>query len=1141
MRVVIWCVFAFFLSCEALAQDFPINGQIRGVELPSDVVYDILQDSEGQIWFNTALGLYYSDGFYTYPVPDTIQSQLSKRMGMLKGKDGAIWIYNKIGKPGVFKYDKGDWKKLLLPISLENRSFNQLNFDLNYHKNEEAYFFITNDSIYVSKGKDWRKTRWDITEKGGFRSVYSQRDSTILLFEKGALKFDGVTFRDFYWQGLELPGQILRVVKDETRGRYYFLGEGFLATGSRLDWVDGLIHKDFIKSIYITEHHSGITHNGNDVFYHYNSRLFKYNIEENQVIELRASDELRTHQINCHLKDREGILWIGSHRGVVNINSLRFQNYGSNLFLDDEITALSILENGFLLGFNNGLQIWENGEVSTLYKFDEFKGMPEVRITNFSKDKNGKIWFTANSLGLGRFDPRSITYSLFKNPYEKFVNSVHVVGDSLFIISNRKIYLSSINQQASKHFENDITSEMLQNFGQAQFFLRKVGKLSNGKLVFMQGGNAIPEVDKLVEFGSAMAVIGYDFLETEDKIYFGTETGLKVLVNGKLEPYEWEGQKIQRPVYAILKDQAGRIWAGTDRGVYIIDKFGLRNFNEKSGLAGSEINRGALVEDAEGSIFIGTSKGLSKFNPKEDFQIFSQPLLRIGEVKLLDFPSTKVDYKKIPFSNNSVKISFKAVTFLQEGQLTLKYKLEGLHDTWIEINNPRDNELIFNNLPPGNYQFFLMASNDGFNFTSPVSSVNFKILRPIYLQTWFLIVLSLALLGIGYLIRSLFAQSKKAGALKMEIDEKTKEVIQSEDQFRMVWENSKDGLMLCSDDGKVIEANQSLADLAGINLQEFRNGFIWELFDNQKFYEDQRKSLEEYYRENPVSQINLEIELPFKGGKKFVDYYSSVLKTQVDGQNVYFSVFRDITERKIYEEGLKSAKEKAEQASRIKSSFLSNMSHEIRTPLNGILGTAENIILNRQKDQELISQLEIIQESGERLLKTINSILDLSKIESNKLELKTETVNLIDYMSKILLPLKSLAIKKGILISAKYLTQHLVVEIDPRYFEMIVNNIVGNAIKYSDRGLISVYLSRVGDKIEFEVHDQGIGMSEDFLKRIFEPFEQESEGYGRVYEGTGLGLAITKNLVQMMKGEIYIESKKEVGTKVRIILPVHQK
>jgi PAS domain S-box-containing protein len=388
------------------------------------------------------------------------------------------------------------------------------------------------------------------------------------------------------------------------------------------------------------------------------------------------------------------------------------------------------------------------------------------------------------------------------------------------------------------------------------------------------------------------------------------------------------------------------------------------------------------------------------------------------------------------------------------------------------------------------------------------------------------------------LIKSLTSSTKKAGALKLQIDEKTKEAFSTEDQFRNVWESSDDGLMLATEEGKIISVNESLCKLAGIPANELESNHVSYLFTDPDFFKNGKLNPEASDEDLKGQNINLEIRFPFKAGTKEIDYYSNELKSKIDGKTVYLSVFRDNTEKKKYQEGLKSAKKKAEEANKMKTSFLSNISHEIRTPLNGILGTTENIMLQRQNDPELLSQLEIIQESGERLLYTINSILDLSKIEANKIEVNLSKENINDFFAKILLPLKSLALKKGILISVKYQTQPFVGFIDTRYFEMIVNNIVGNAIKYTNRGLITIKIGSEDQNLVLEVMDQGIGMSPEFLQKVFKPFEQESQGYGRTYEGTGLGLTITKNLVNIMKGEIVVESEKDKGTKVTIYLPL---
>ena len=241
-----------------------------------------------------------------------------------------------------------------------------------------------------------------------------------------------------------------------------------------------------------------------------------------------------------------------------------------------------------------------------------------------------------------------------------------------------------------------------------------------------------------------------------------------------------------------------------------------------------------------------------------------------------------------------------------------------------------------------------------------------------------------------------------------------------------------------------------------------------------------------------------------------------------------------------YTEELKEVQDKLEEAKKLKASFLSNMNHEIRTPLNGILGSTANMILQNNHNPEMVAQLEIIMQSGERLLQTINNILDMSLLEANKMETTLEKTNINDFLSVILMPLKSLAIKKGLLITAKHVTKPFFALIDKRYFELIVKNIVENSIKYSEHGLIQVSLEKRDNNLLLSVQDSGIGISEDYLKKLFNPFEQESAGHDRKFEGSGLGLTIAKNLIDLLSGEIKITSRKGQGTTVTIILPLQE-
>src|SRR5690606_20153574 len=156
----------------------------------------------------------------------------------------------------------------------------------------------------------------------------------------------------------------------------------------------------------------------------------------------------------------------------------------------------------------------------------------------------------------------------------------------------------------------------------------------------------------------------------------------------------------------------------------------------------------------------------------------------------------------------------------------------------------------------------------------------------------------------------------------------------------------------------------------------------------------------------------------------------------------------------------------------------------------------------------------------------------------NKMAIKLERTNLNDFLSLILSPYKALAIQKGVLLTLKQEAQPTVAYIDRRYLELLVTDLVENAIKYADQGLIKVTLKSEDKYFYLYVQDNGIGISEEYLDKLFTPFEQESFGYDRKFEGSGIGLTITKNLVDLLSGEIKIESKKGEGTLVKVNLAI---
>ena len=378
---------------------------------------------------------------------------------------------------------------------------------------------------------------------------------------------------------------------------------------------------------------------------------------------------------------------------------------------------------------------------------------------------------------------------------------------------------------------------------------------------------------------------------------------------------------------------------------------------------------------------------------------------------------------------------------------------------------------------------------------------------------------------------------RSAGSVTDITDQKhaAEALAKAEQRSRLLLDSAPDGIVIADDQGKIVLVNSRFEVLFGFSKEEITGQSIEALLP-ERYRTGHVAQRNSYYQEPDVREMGSGRELfaRRKDGSEFpVEISLSPLQTN-EGVLVLSSI-RDITERKKAEVELIEARQAAEAANQAKSDFLANMSHEIRTPMNGIMGMTE-LALSTELTKEQREFLTTIESSAESLLTLINDILDFSKIEAKKLDLDPVDFELRERIGETLSTLAARAHHKGL---------ELAFDVDPEVPELLVGdvhrlrqilvNLIGNAIKFTERGEIVIRIELAGQeeqrvRLRFSVKDTGIGLPEEKLESIFQPFEQADVSTTRKYGGTGLGLAICVRLVELMGGEMQVESQLGVGT-----------
>ncbi|WP_068470405.1 ATP-binding protein [Candidatus Protochlamydia phocaeensis] len=351
---------------------------------------------------------------------------------------------------------------------------------------------------------------------------------------------------------------------------------------------------------------------------------------------------------------------------------------------------------------------------------------------------------------------------------------------------------------------------------------------------------------------------------------------------------------------------------------------------------------------------------------------------------------------------------------------------------------------------------------------------------------------------------------------------------ESEERLRFITQKAIDAIISVSEKGEIMSWNYGAEQIFGYAEIEILGKPLSLILPHQ--------SIQHF-----ESTKSMEMGGKHKNGKNFP---VEISHTRWQSGSLYFDtvIIRDITERKEYEQRLIKAMKEARAANQAKSEFLATISHELRTPLNAIIGFDQCLLMGMDGpiNEQQQGSLKKIEKSSFHLLTLINDILDLAKIEANKMELEISPENIVEIINSCIEEIQPLAQQKQLAIKLFIGRPYILMEIDKIRVKQVLLNLLGNAVKFTESGFIQIVLINHPHSVEIQITDTGIGLTSEEIAKIFKPFSQADSSITRKFGGTGLGLAICKKIVDLHGGTLDVQSQKGKGSTFILILPKTQ-